>query len=326
MAVKTPSFADGATFRTTALFVQDEIEMAERFAVALGVRYSAFALRAQVRSPVLGVVDVDSRPSAVTASGYGVYRLTPQLHLVFGVGQGFRAPNVNDTTVLGEFAGGFEIPNPDIKPEHNLEYKAGVKAQSRRFRATATYYRTHYSDNIDVGPTNQNGLTFLDLDGNGLKDAKEPDLYRRLNMGNALIRGVEVEALFRLTSRIAASGNVTGTLGDDRITGAPLRRMPPVNGQVRIEWTPVKKLRLEAQHNFARAQLRLAVLDIKDPRIGPGGALPFGVSTVRASFGVHERSTITLALENLGDQSYKVFSSGFQASGFQMVLGYQQTF
>ncbi len=320
------AFADGSLYRGFATFVQDEIEMTHRLSLNLGLRASVFDLHARLKSPTVGTSVIDSEPSALTGSAYGLYRLTSRLHLTLGLAQGFRAPNINDTTVIGPFGVGFEIPNPLVRPEQTLNYEIGLKTQSTRFHGSAVYYMTRLHNGIDVAATSENSLAFLDLNGNGVKDAQEPDLFQRQNTGRAKIRGFGLDGTMRLSSAIIVTSNVGWTEGDDLTTHRPLRRIPPFEGLARIAWVPIKRLRIEYQNTFARAQNRLSPLDIKDPRIGPGGMPRFSISTVRAGLELAKKNTITFVLENLTDSLYKTYSSGFSAPGFGVVLGIQHTF
>jgi outer membrane receptor for ferrienterochelin and colicin len=325
--IKTPTFADGAFFRTLSFFAQDEIDVAARLALTLGLRESVFDLRAQVKNPSTGELVVDAEPRALTGSAYALYRLSPRIHLTAGVGQGFRAPNVNDTTVLGSFANGFEIPNPNVRAERAVEYKAGIKAQYVRFGGTATYYFTNYRDAIAVAPTATiRGLTFLDVNGNGVRDANEPDLYQRENTGSARIQGVEAEGFFRIAAALTASGNAAWTRGDDRVAGEPLRRIPPTEGMVRIDWTPLARLRLQVQNSFASRQQRLSPLDLSDARIGATGIPSFTVTTVRGIVDLSKRESLSVTVDNVTNSDYKLYGSGFKAPGVGVVLGYERRF
>ena len=113
------TFADGARYRSAAFFVQDEIDVSPRLHLNLGTRYSSFHPYALVSDPSTGPLLIDSRQSALTSSAHALFRLTSGVEVVGGVGQGFRAPNIDDLTILG----------PHRKPVRSAESRAGTREQ-----------------------------------------------------------------------------------------------------------------------------------------------------------------------------------------------------
>ena len=109
--------ADGAAYDTWAVFLQDEFDLSPRLHFNLGARYSAFLPDAIVRDASTGAIGIDSHLSALTGSVLGLFRLNPAFDVVGGVSQGFRAPNIDDLTILGASGSHFEVPNPQLAPE-----------------------------------------------------------------------------------------------------------------------------------------------------------------------------------------------------------------
>jgi len=321
-----PTYADGSTFVSTAAFLQDEIKLSDRTLVTLGARYSRFALDASVDDPSTGRLDVHARPAALTASAYGAFKITPMLQMIGGVGQGFRAPSVDDLTIFGPFPGGFEVPNPTLQPEKSLNYEAGFRLLHRRVLGTATYFSNDFAGLINRTAGDFDGKSYRDLNENGVQDTREPLIFQRHNAGRARIQGFGGEAQVVLASQWRLGGNLTWTRGEDGITHLPLRRIPPVMGMTRVRWSASARLWVEGSSRFATRQTRLSPGDLVDPLILTGGTPGFVAFNVRGGFDIRHAGRVTAAVQNLTDQTYRTHGSGIDQPGRSLVVGYERSF
>ena len=205
--------------------------MSPRLRLNLGARYSSFHPNAVVSDPSTGPLLIDSEQRALTGSARALFRLTSALEIVGGVGQGFRAPNIDDLTILGRTGSRFEVPNPALEPESSVNLEAGMRGRSLGVTGSGTYFLTEIDGLIQRELGTFEGKTFRDLDGNGVKSSSEPLIFQRQNAGRARIQGVELEAQVRLAAHWTLSGTVVRTVGTEQITGAPLRRIPPTHGR-----------------------------------------------------------------------------------------------
>ena len=319
-------FADGARYRSAGAFVQDEIQISEPLSVTLGGRYSLYHLHALANGPGTGTVPVDAATSAVTGSAYGLYRLPNGVGVFFGVAQGFRAPNVDDSTVLGSFGGGLEVPNPDLKPERSLNYEVGVKGKHHSLMGRASYFVSNYRGLIERGPGTFGGLPYFDANGNNRRDLSEDAVFQRGNSGQARIHGAEAQMAAKLGRDWTLSGNVAWTKGSNRLTGDPLRRIPPVFGFAGLRWRPHADISVEFYNSVAGAQKRLAPGDIRDPRIAAGGTPGFVTFNIRAGLTIQGLGLMTLDIANLTNRRYRRHGSGIDSRGFGVVMGLQRRF
>jgi hemoglobin/transferrin/lactoferrin receptor protein len=320
------SFADGASLLSTAAYLQDEVKLSTRLNLILGLRYSRFDLEATVTNPATGTIEIDNRPDALTGSGYLAWNLTPPLQVFGGVAQGFRAPGVEDTTVLRQSGSRFDMPSPGVHPEKSLNYEVGLKLRKRQLSGTLSYFYSDYRDLIDRAPGLFLGLPYVDLNGNGAKDASEPLVYYRANVGKARVQGFALELESRLSNEWAVYGNVAWTRGDDLTAKTSLSRIPPVKGLAGVRWVPTTKLWAEAYAILAAAQHRLSAGDIADQRIGAGGTPGFATLNLRGGLQMGETLNLTLGLENLTDKAYRWHGSGVMAPGRNLVLGVGKVF
>jgi outer membrane receptor protein involved in Fe transport len=264
----------------------------------------------------------------VTGSVNAVFRVSPGLHLVANATNGYRALNVDDISVYDERPEGTEIPNAGLEPERIAMYEGGAKYSTDRLSVLAFAYHSRISDMLVRAPGTYDGLSWFDRDGDGVRDAGEPNVLQRQNTGRATIDGVELAGHFQLQPGIVLFGNFTATRGDDDVAGEPLARIPPRYGTLGTRVSPAWRHRpwLELVWHFAGEQTRLSAADVADTRIGPGGTASFDVVTVRSGASFGDRLRATLALENLTDEKYKYHGSGVYRPGRQLVFGLETRF
>ena len=71
---------------------------------------------------------------------------------------------------------------------------------------------------------------------------------------------------------------------------------------------------------------RLSASDIADrQRIPSGGTPSYVVPMLHAGWRAGEHLNVTLGLENLGDQDYRIHGSGNNEPGFNAILGLKAT-
>ncbi len=323
--IKKGTFADGSTYRSIAGFLQDDIQVTELLSLNLGLRHSWFDVRADVDDPLTGAIKVHSHPTALTGCARALYKLTKNFVVNLGVGQGFRAPNIDDLTILGSFGSGFEVPNPDLKPEQSITYEIGLKTQHKGFSGSLYCFLSSYRDMIERGGGTFNNLPFLDSNDNGIQDEGEEDVYQRKNIGKARIQGIEAEGQILFLDALIVSGNIAWIKGDNLVDDTPLRRIPPIKGKLGAEWRS-KKRWVEYYNLFATKQDRLAPGDIEDPRIPVGGTPGFVTFNLRGGMDLNQFGNVTVALENITDKTYRLHGSGIDCPGVNLVIGYELSF
>lgn len=300
----TPGVPDGTYYESWALYAQDEIDLWSKAVAILGIRYSAFNTAGQV-----GTTTLDFSTDAVTGSVNLLYRLTPYLNLVGGFAKGFRAPNIEDFFGRVDFFN--EIPNTSLQPEESFNKEVGLKFYNEWGSADLYYFHADYDG-------------FIERVQVGTQPDGKP-IQQRRNFTDAEIQGVEMGFTASLTPEWGVSGALTWTRGEDD-QGRPLRRIPPLNGNIRVRYSPMPTLWFEAASVLADDQRRLAPGDITDPRIGPDGTPGYAVFDVRTGYEPFRNHEFLLTLENLADRRYKTHGSGLFNPGFSANLTYQVRF
>lgn len=325
-STKPGNYVDGSTYRNLGLFLQDEVRLTQRLDGVFGIRADRFHLRTDPRDAFTGVVPVHNMTKALTGSGHFLFKLHRGLSLVGGLSQGFRAPNVDDSGLLGSSGLRFEIPNAALEPERSVNFEYGIRSQTKSGTLSLVYFHDRYRNLIERAPALYHGLSFLDRNGNGVREANEEAVYQRQNLNRAQVRGIEVDSMLQVAANWTWTNLFTWTRGTDRSLAQPLTRIPPINGVSRLTWQSSHALWVEGALVAAYSQHRLSAADMADIRIGPGGTAGYAVLHLRAGFRGSVLSGLSVSVENVTNRRYRLHGSGFDRPGIHLIAGYERPF
>lgn len=311
---------DDSTYDLFGVFVQNQIELTERLDLTLGGRYTFAAAEAgSVSDPVTGLpIRIEDEWDSLVGSARVSFEIIPDHWRVFGgISQGFRAPNLSDLTRLDSaLSGEIETPSPDLEPEEFLAFEAGVKADYDNFALQAAYFYTDIDSIITRVPT-----------GNIING--ESEITKR-NGGEGFIQGVEAGASWRFHPEFTLFGNITWMEGETEqfptsapvSVTAPADRIMPLTGQIGLRWQPDRKLWVEGVLVVADEQDKLSFLNRNDTqRIPPGGTPGYEVLSLRGGYNFHRNASLTVALENILDEDYRIHGSGTNEPGINLIVG-----
>ncbi len=320
--------ADDATYDLVGVFVQDTVGLADGgIELTPGVRYTYAALAAdRYLDPETGEAaaredDWDSVVGSLRAlAPLGAERR----HAVYaGVAQGFRAPNLSDLTRLDSARSNeIEMPVDELDPERFVSVEVGARWRGDRLTADVAAYYTWIEDMIVRAPT---GATVDELQ----------EVTKR-NAGDGYVAGVEAALGYRLAEDWHA--RLSGTWMDGEVEAYPtsdpvavrdtLSRLMPLTGEAAVRWQPAgERFWLEAAVDAADDADRLSADDERDTqRIPPGGTPGYTVLTLRGGAAVGETLNLTVALENVTDEDYRIHGSGVNEPGRGLVVQADWTF
>lgn len=312
--------ADDANYHLAGLFIQDTIDFTDRLQVVLGGRVTY--ARAEADSFLDTATDtqasLDETWCAFVGSARASYQIVPDHWNVFaGVSQGFRAPNLSDLTRLDiARSGELETPAPGLDPEYFTTYETGIKADYQDFSFQASYFFTDITDMIVRVPT-----------GAIVDGATE---VTKLNAGDGYVHGVEVGTSWRFHPQWTTFGGFTWQFGDvdGYPTSAavkerePLSRVMPTTAILGLRFDPTRNVWIEGTATIAHQQDRLSSGDERDTqRIPPGGTPEYETFSIRGGYRVNENITLTMGVENIFNEDYRIHGSGVNAPGTNFVLG-----
>ena len=105
-------------------------------------------------------------------------------------------------------------------------------------------------------------------------------------------------------------------------------RLMPLTGQAAVRWQPAGQLYwLEAVVDAAEKATRLSADDERDTqRIPDGGTPGYAVLALRGGATVRDDLRLTVALENVADEDYRIPGSGVNEPGRNLVVQAEWTF
>ncbi|MHC4202309.1 MAG: TonB-dependent receptor plug domain-containing protein, partial [Planctomycetota bacterium] len=327
----TVRFADGTSYSSLGIYVQDEVELGERFDVTVGGRYSSSTVNLDFDGlTIIGAAltmgplyEYDMTYSDATWSVEGVYHASESVNVYAAVSRGFRAPNVDDVGVYGDWSSGYDVPNPDLDAEELVNYEVGLKYAGERAEFGLSYSFADYTDML--------ARRYVDPGADATPDTGD-DLYQWQNTDEAEMRTFELWAKAGLASGVSGDwslfGNFTWTKGDNTTDNEPLRRIPPPNGILGLRWDGRAKRRWSELYMVAAAeQDRLSQGDVADKlRIPPGGTPGWATLNIRGGMMLSESLTLTLGACNLTDKRYRIHGSGLDAPGRGVSVGIEWVF
>ncbi|MDD4945980.1 MAG: TonB-dependent receptor [Gallionella sp.] len=208
------SSSDG-TSSTTALFLQDQISVADKWMFYVGGRYDAWRSQGSATdfiTPINSRVSPERTASSFNPKLAAVYKATEHLALKGSVGTGFRAPNNYELYTNPTFSGAAApngkliLSNPNLKPEtsQSVEFSAEMDFE-RGGNFKVGIYQTKMRDMIyqkvtAVAPYILPG-TVSQINFHG----------QQSNVAGATIRGVELSGEMPITHWLSVNASYTYT-------------------------------------------------------------------------------------------------------------------
>ena len=319
-------FSDNSSYDQFGAFVQAQYE------VPLGAVWSFLPtlsgrvdhIRAAAPD-VPGLGDIEYNDTGFAGDARLGFSNNETVSLYTGWSQGFRAPNLQETTVLADTGTFFEVPNEDLGPEQSNEIEVGARLHLAPFTIELAGFYNRITDIITRSDATFDGQS--EVDGAAVK--------KRVNEDDATYVGVEGALRLALPYGVSVRGNVTWTKGDVSTSDGsePARRVPPLRWHAGLRWdAPDFPIFLDLLANGAANQDRLSPGDRDDLRICgsqtfPGlllselGEVCGGTEgwidlSFRAGFTFDDHTTARLFLSNLLDHRYRAHGSGTDAPGF----------
>jgi hemoglobin/transferrin/lactoferrin receptor protein len=319
--------ADDADYTLSGLYIQDEISLSERFEVILGGRYEAISMDADKVNYPVGTPDTiklseDWTDFAVNARVLCHLNKVKPFNVFAGVSKGFRAPNLSDLTSLDDVrTDEIETPSPDLDPEDFISYELGFKAADPDFDVQLTCFYTDIE-----------GMIVKSRTGNTLDDSYE---VTKKNAGDGYVKGVEFDGRCRMWRGLSTFGTLTWMDGEvdtyptseSALVREPISRLMPTTSRLGLKWQEDEQYWVEASCTLAETADRLSTSDKADTsRIPPGGTPGYAVWDIGTGWNCRDNLSLSLSLENLTDEDYRIHGSGVNEPGRNLVVAADWTF
>lgn len=320
--VNSGAVADDSTYSLLGIFIQDEIDLGDRFHVIAGGRYTHVRADAgKFTDPVTGarqsfsdewdnfsanlrlMVDLDSKD---------------RFQLFGGWSQSFRAPNLSDLS-RDDLSGATtrEAPATGLNPELYNTFEIGLKAQTDSITASLGYFYTRINDMIVRRPT-----------GRVVGGRNE---MTKSNADDGYMQGVEFSANWQIDPNWSVFGHVAWVDGEaDQFIGnsastrrEPLGKVAPLVGYGGVRWqTTSKKVWTELVCLTYGEAARMNASDLADTdRIPANGTPSFWLVTLRGGWQVNDHLILSAGIENILNETYRYHGSGSNEPGLGVNLG-----
>ncbi len=243
--------------------------------------------------------------------------------VAFTFSQGFRAPSLQESAMLGDEGKSFHTPNHELGPERADVFELLWRARLGRLSFGWVGSMSLLRDFIKRVPS-----TWQGQDEIGGKPVVMP-----VNAGAG--RVLETTLFLRVDAGLgfSASGHMTFTWGEEVVKGGkdvPLTRIPPLFGMLSLRYdTPFFEWGaafVETYVRWAARQARLSPEDLKDSRIPEGGTEGFFVWSFLAGIDMFRMVRLGLVLENVTNQKYRYHGSGLWCAGTNLVTTLELSF
>ena len=293
-------YPDNSKFQSYAIYSLHHIQK-DKWQFNFGGRLNGFKIN--ITDDNLGNVIVE--PNALVYNLSLAYGLSQNASVYSSFSTGFRSPNIDDMGTLGIVDFRYEVPKYDLKPEKSYNFELGYKLRKDRFATSLALFNTDLADlitRIKVENQQINGI----------------NIYRKENVEKAYIRGFEAEMEYLLSNKIKFYGNLSYAFGKNITKNEPVRRIPPMNGKLGIEYRK-NTFFIRPEVWFASEQTRLAQGDEDDIRIGKSGTKGWITTNIFTGFD-QKNYAINLSIQNINNADYRTHGSGINGVGRSLWL------
>jgi hemoglobin/transferrin/lactoferrin receptor protein len=261
----------------------------------VGLRYNIY--KASLFDETLGSIDL--HPKALVFQGGLNYMLSNQFSAYTNVSEGFRSPNLDDLATLGIVDFRYEVPAYDLKPERSLNKEIGLKFRSNKIKGDISLFNTRLNNLITRVKTSEVNSGYA--------------VYKKINVDRGYIRGWEMQIKYLVLKQLSVYGNATYLFGESTTRNEPLRRIPPFNARVTLDYS-IDKIVTGLSFDYASAQKRLAAADKSDNRIPLGGTPDYKLVNLYGGFD-GKKIILRAYLNNLFNIDYRTHGSGINGIG-----------
>jgi len=324
------NYSDGSTYLMLGAFSYVDFRIATLSPFEIRAHGGARVSHSGASAPdVPALGDLSYEDTGVVGAAGLAATVTDTLNLYFDFSQGFRSPNLQETTVLGDTGSNFELPNDGLDPTSANTFEVGTKVHAGPLRVALSGFYMKIDDAFareEVPETEwaSHGIT--------AEDVKGLPVVRRVNALSSNYYGVDGEAragflngFFARAAAAALRGETTNQDGSEE----PALRVPPPTGLLGLGFTDKSgRFYVEGFLRGALQQDRLNAGDKKDLRIcqdptHPGVLLESCEGTpgwltvnLRGFAEVVDGIRMEALLANITDENYRAHGSGFDAPGF----------
>jgi hemoglobin/transferrin/lactoferrin receptor protein len=311
-------YPDGKnTMNTWAIYVADQLKVANNLILHGGLRYAFSDLSAEFIEKSFfpfPFSQIQQKNSSLTGNLGLVYIPFAKTKLGLMGSSGFRSPNIDDLAkVFDSVAGSLIVPNPNIKPEYSYNGEVSVNQQIvNKIKIEGVYYVTSMRNAIVIDAFTLNGERTVMYNGQNSK------VLAVQNKAKAFIQGWNLNLKADLSKEFSLSSALNYTKGSiNDAANTPLDHIPPLFGRSAIRYQK-KTIQVEV-FSIYNGWKKLADYSPsgEDNLIyaTQDGMPSWWTLNLRSDYQMNKNFSLQLACENILDKNYRNFASGISSPG-----------
>lgn len=314
----------GSQYSSAALYTNYRQNISKKSTLNTGIRFTSTFLKALWIDDTfitLPNMNVSSNNKAVTATVGYIYKPIINWQINTLVSSGFRSPNIDDIGKIRYKSGEVTVPNIYLKPEYVYNAELGLLRyfNEKKFLISANAYYMLLHNYIARGAFEINGQNTLVYDG------ETATTQANINNKNAYITGGTFGFQGTIANHFKTNGSVTYTKGESYDKKLPLSSIPPLFGNLEVNYS-YKKFQTGLNYRFN------ATKKLKDYNLEEGidniQQTPFIVETnsyygtpkwstlnLNTNYQFSDKVSISFRVDNIFDVHYKEFASSISSPG-----------
>ncbi len=313
-------YQGGSNYNCFRTYLHADFEPSDRLFLKSGVQWTYFSIYSPLSNAINDFDDLNSTPSSFSGMVGGQYNLFKYLTLETNLSSGFKAPNLDDLTILGISKSNFEIPNPNLKPEYSVNYELSISTGKKHsWNVSMTGFYMWLFDGISKVPATYNGLD----EYNGLS------VLQKQNIGKSRVYGGEFIYSLEMFHKLTLYGTLFLAVGENTTDHEWMSRTIPLMGQTGIIFRQIlftKPVEAKFYVRYSDKQDRLSPEDKVDLRIPEGGTPAWYTLNLNINVLVCHRLFCNVQLNNFADTSYREHGAGLYSPGRHIILGLDYSF
>ena len=272
-----------------------------KFELEAGLRYNSVAITIpDTATSAFKLGDITVKPSSLVTNVALLYHIGSNQNVYSSFSTGYRTPNIDDLGSLGLVDFRYEIPAYDLKPEKTYNTEIGYRFINKKIQSSVAFFYMHLTDLI----------TRVQVPG---QQVGGYNVYTKENSQKSYIKGTELSFNYSITNALSVKTNASYLYGQNLSGKEPMRRIPPFNGRVLLNYNK-NKWGLGAEYLFAGKQGRLAKGDKDDNRIAKGGTPGWNLLNFYGNYTIRQFSFYG-AVQNIFNVDYRTHGSGINGMG-----------
>lgn len=314
----------GSTYTSAASYVNYRQDISSKSTLNTGIRFVNTQLNATwIEDTFISLPesDISINNSAVTATIGFVHKPNINWQLNSVISSGFRSPNIDDIGKVREKSGNVTVPNIYLKPEYAYSFETSVIKyfNDKKFHTGLTVYYTLLDNYITRDYFEINNSPTI------LYNGEEGNMMANVNKDNAYIFGSTFSFKGIINTNLSTQGSFTYTKGKALDTNLPLSSIPPLFGNVTINYNNDRFLvglnwRFNAKKNIKDYNL---IEGIDNEEQTPYnnltnsyyGTPSWNTFNFNSNYRLNNSVTAFLNIDNILDIHYKEFASAISAPG-----------